>query len=79
MNKCIIIGKYCGEFIDLQVKICCFIAVSTTGFTTASLHIKGETSWFVASDLGFWEVDEQTPDIAENARVRSWVASGCPA
>ena len=56
-----------------------FIAVSATGFTTASFHIKGETSWFVASDLGLGEVDKQTPDIAENTRVSSWVASGCPA
>ena len=61
-----------------EIHLDSFIAVTAASFTTSAFHIKGETAWFVASDLGFWEIDKQAADVAKHTRVGGWVASRCP-
>ena len=55
------------------------VAIATAGLTASALHIERKAPRLVATNLGFWEPDEERTDVGKDAsigcRVRTWSAS----
>ena len=51
------------------------VSISATSFASATLHVEGESTWFVTTDLGFWKTHKQRADVAEYTCVGSWITA----
>ena len=55
------------------------VAIAAAGLAAPALHVEGESTGFVAADLGFGQVDKQRADVGEDACVGGWIgARGAP-
>ena len=55
------------------------VAIAAAGLAAPALHVEGESTGFVAADLGFGQVDKQRADVGEDARVGGWIGTrGAP-
>ena len=51
------------------------ISISATSLASTALHIEGEATWLVATNLRLWQSYEEGADVAEHTRVSGWVAA----
>ena len=68
---------YLTRYIDIwqEVHLDGLVSISATRFASATLHVEGESTWFVTTDLGFWKSYKQRADVAEHTCVGSWITA----
>ena len=68
---------YLTRYIDIwqEVHLDGLVSISATRFASATLHVEGESTWLVTTDLGFWKSHKQRADVAEYTCVGSRITA----